>query len=111
MKKLVLMSILCAASVAFAEDADAGAAPAKPAGPESTCKANNPDGSELIPETVIPAKSCVTGMMDKVKEAKCADEAAAGTKIQYLLFTKNKKGEYPEKGTNQTVSCPKAKKK
>jgi hypothetical protein len=42
---------------------------------------------------------------------KCADEAAAGTKVQYLLFTKNAKGEYPEKGTSQSVSCPKAKKK
>jgi hypothetical protein len=111
MKKLVLLSMLSFAFAAYADDADAGAAPAKPAGPESTCKAANADGSELIAETTVPGKTCVKPMMDKVKEAKCADEAAAGTKITYLLFTKNAKGEYPEKGTNQSVTCPKAKKK
>jgi hypothetical protein len=108
-KKIALLSMLCFATAAAAQDADAGAAPAKPAGPESTCKVNGSDGAELVPETVVPGKSCVTAMMDKVKELKCADEAAAGTKIQYVLFTKNKKGEYPAKGTNQQVSCPKAK--
>ncbi len=110
MKQLALLSMLCLATAALAQDeADAGAA--KPAGPESTCKVNNADGSELVPETTVPGKTCVQPMMDKVKELKCADEAAAGTKIQYQLFTKNKKGEYPAKGTNQSVTCPKAKKK
>ena len=110
MKKLALLSMLCFATAAFAQDAaaDAGAAPAAGG---TTCKAANADGSELVAEMTIPDKSCVKPMMEKVKEAKCADEAAAGTKVTYMLFTKNKKGEYPEKGTSQSVTCPKAKKK